>query len=122
MNPRHEIAGLIGSTFAPPEMLNTDREPISLHEIRWDIEDAKDAATAVRTAGLKRNGETFSLVRDSKNNPNTLIASLELQHDQLTLEQSHLPMDRGPRRGRPAPPLVPPCAAQPLVDAWAPTP
>ena len=78
-----EIAGLIGSTFAPPQMLNTDSEPISMHEITWDIEDAKDAATALRAAGLKRDGNTFSLVRDSKNSPNTVIASFELQDDEI---------------------------------------
>lgn len=78
-----EIAGLIGSTFAPPQMLNTDSEPISMHEITWDIEDAKNAASALRAAGLKRDGDTFWLVRDSKNNPNTVVASLELQHDQI---------------------------------------
>ncbi len=78
-----EVAGLIGSTFAPPEMQNTDGEPMSMHEITWDIEHAKDAATALRAAGLKRDGDTFSLVRDSKNNPNTVIASLQLQHDQI---------------------------------------
>jgi hypothetical protein len=78
-----EIAGLIGSTFAPPQMLNTDSEPISMHEITWDIEDAKNAANALRAAGLKRDGDTFSLIRDSKNNPNTVIASLELQDDEI---------------------------------------
>ena len=64
-------------------MLNTDSEPISMHEITWDIDDAKAAATALRAAGLKRDGDTFSLVHDSKNNPNTVIASLELQDDQI---------------------------------------
>lgn len=78
-----EVAALIGSSFAPPQMLNTDSEPISMHEITWDIDDAKAAATALRAAGLKRDGDTFSLVRDSKNNPNTVIASLELQDDQI---------------------------------------
>ena len=78
-----EVAGLIGSTFAPPQLNNTDGEPISMHEITWDIENAKDAKTALRAAGLKRDGDTFSLVRDSKNNPNTVIASLELQDDQI---------------------------------------
>jgi SEC-C motif len=78
-----EVAALIGSTFAPPQMLNTDREPISVHEITWDIDDAKAAATALRAAGLKRDGDTFSLIRDSKNNPNTVIASVELQDDQI---------------------------------------
>ncbi len=78
-----EIAGLIGSTFAPPQMLNTDSEPISMHEITWDIEDRKAAPTALRAAGLKRDGNTFSLVRDSKNSPNTVIASFELQDDEI---------------------------------------
>jgi SEC-C motif len=78
-----EVAALIGSTFAPPQIRNTDSEPISVHEVTWDIDDAKHAATALRAAGLKRDGDTFSLIRDSKNNPNTVIASLELQDDQI---------------------------------------
>jgi hypothetical protein len=78
-----EVAGLVGSTFAPPQLQNTDGEPIVTHEIIWEITDPKTAATALQAAGLKRDGDTFSLVRDSKNNPNTVIASLELQHDQI---------------------------------------
>jgi hypothetical protein len=78
-----EVAGLIGSTFAPPQMRNTDSEPISLHEITWDIEDRKATAKALRAAGLNQDGDMFSLVRDSKNNPNTVIASVELQDDQI---------------------------------------
>ena len=78
-----EVAALIGSTFAPPQLRNTDGEPISVHEITWDMGDRKATATALRAAGLKRDGDTFSLLRESKNNPNTVIASLELQDDQI---------------------------------------
>jgi hypothetical protein len=67
-----EVAGLIGSTFAPPQLQNTDGEPIVTHEIIWEITDPKTAATALQAAGLKRDGDTFSLVRDSKNNPQPL--------------------------------------------------
>jgi SEC-C motif len=78
-----EIAGLIGSTFAPPKLSNTDGEPISIHEITWTVQDRKTAATALSAAGLNRDGDTFTLVRDSKNNPNTIIASLHLHGLQI---------------------------------------
>jgi hypothetical protein len=43
-----DIAELIGSCFAPPQMQNTDGDPLQFHELVWNLSDAAAARQALR--------------------------------------------------------------------------
>jgi hypothetical protein len=94
-----EIATVFAATLAPPQLSNTDGEPMVLHELRWRIagDGQPDVAVldaSLREAGLDRNdGDNegddpprWSLVRDSANQPGTIVATLYLEDDVLVAE------------------------------------
>jgi hypothetical protein len=79
-----EIAELIGRAFAPPQMQNTDGDPLVFHELRYRVTDAERAAAAFVERGLHDDGDGhFTLVRDSANQRDTVILSLHLVDDEL---------------------------------------
>ncbi len=88
------IASVLAATLAPPTMSNTDGEPTVFHELRWRMSgEAEDAATvdgALREEGLHRiegvEPPSWTLVRDSANQPDTVIATLRLDDGFLVAE------------------------------------
>jgi hypothetical protein len=81
----HELAELIGRTFAPPELRNTDNEPMSFHELRFTVADITQAATALAGELQDEGDGFFTLVRDTAGQPRTLIMSLRLTKDDLVV-------------------------------------
>ena len=94
-----EIATVFAATLAPPQLSNTDGEPMVLHELRWRIGGGGQPGMAavdasLREAGLDRNegdGEgdespSWNLMRDSTNQPRTIVATLRLEDDVLVAE------------------------------------
>jgi hypothetical protein len=73
------LAELVGRTFAPPEMRNTDDEPLVFHELRFTVPDPSRAAAALRASELQDDGDGFhTLVRDTAGQRRTLIMSAQL--------------------------------------------
>jgi hypothetical protein len=80
------VAGLIGSTLRPPKMSNTDGEELVFHELTWELEGVDDVPASLRGAGFKVDRDQVSLVRDSKNQKNTVIASGSVRDGQLVMQ------------------------------------
>jgi len=81
-----EIAAAIGATYAPPTMQNTDGEKLAFHELTFRVDDADAAARALAGSTLHDNGDGhFTLVRDSANQPDTVILSLQLTATELSV-------------------------------------
>ena len=81
------IADAIGVMLAPPVLTNTDGEDLVFHTITWQVRhpDAVDAALA--HAGLQGDGDNqWSLVRNSTNQRNTVIATARVDGDELIVE------------------------------------
>lgn len=81
-----EIAALIGRTFAPPTLSNTDGEPLVFHELTFRLPDADErrSSEALTAAGLTEADDGgFTLVRDTTNQVNTLVMSMVLHGDTL---------------------------------------
>src|SRR5579871_6248819 len=70
-----ELAMLYGRVLAPPALTNTDGEPIALRELTYQLPDPS-AARAALAAELKSDGDTFTLVRDTLNQPDTVILTM----------------------------------------------
>lgn len=81
----YELAELIGRTFAPPDLRNTDNEPMVFHELRFTVPDPAHAAAAL-ARDLQDDGEgAFSLVRDTAGQPRTVIMSVQLTGAELAI-------------------------------------
>ncbi|MEO5837731.1 MAG: SEC-C metal-binding domain-containing protein [Acidimicrobiales bacterium] len=79
-----DIADLIGGSFAPPVMRNTDSQPLRFHELTYRVGDGAIATRALVAAGLRDDGNgVFIVARDSANQKNTVILTLTL--DDVTL-------------------------------------
>jgi hypothetical protein len=79
-----DLAELIGRCLAPPAMSNTDGEPLVFHELTYRLPDPSAARAALAASTLHTDGDdTFTLVRDTKNQPDTLIATFAITGDQL---------------------------------------
>lgn len=79
-----EIAALIGRTFAPPQMLNTDGEPLVFHTLTYRVPDPERVARVIVDGGLQDDGNgAFTLTRDSANQPDTVIMTMQLTGDTL---------------------------------------
>jgi hypothetical protein len=81
------LAALIGAAWAPPEIQNTDGEPTVFHELVYRLPDPEHAVRVLREHdGLdERSDGTFVLVRDTANQPSTVIMSLEPDGDTLRI-------------------------------------
>jgi len=89
------IASVFAETLAPPQMANTDGQPLVFHELRWQLEgdgqpDLAEVDTLLSEEGLDRNeGDeppSWNLVRDSTNQPGSVVATLRLEGDVLVAE------------------------------------
>ena len=82
-----EIADALAAMLAPPRLANTDGQDLIAHTITWRVPQPDAVGTALVGAGLQAEGDDhWTLVRDSKNQDNTVIASLRLDGDELTVE------------------------------------
>ncbi len=82
-----ELAELIGRCLAPPVMQNTDGHPLRFHEIAWRVADPAVARVALdRHEALTGDDGSYTLVRDSTNQPKTVILTLALEGDELRAE------------------------------------
>ena len=73
--------------LAPPRLTNTDGQDLVAHTITWRVPQPDAVGAALVGAGLQAEGDDhWTLVRDSKNQDNTVIASLRLDGDELTVE------------------------------------
>jgi hypothetical protein len=82
-----QIADAIAAILAPPHLANTDGHDLIAHTITWRVPQPNAVGAALLGAGLQAEGDDhWTLVRDSKNQDNTVIASLRLDGDELTVE------------------------------------
>ena len=73
--------------LAPPRLSNTDGQDLIAHTITWRVPQPDAVGTALIGAGLKAEGDDhWTLVRDSTNQDNTVIASVRLDGEELTVE------------------------------------
>ena len=81
------IANVLASIFAPPQLANTDGHKLAGHTITWRVARPRDVSAALVGAGLMADGDDeWTLIRDSKNQDDTLIASAALRSKELTVE------------------------------------
>jgi hypothetical protein len=79
-----EIAELIGRCLAPPRMQNTDGEPLEFHELVWQLVDPEAARRELGAhTALTEDDGGYVLIRDSTNQPRTLILTLTITGDEL---------------------------------------
>ena len=78
------IAELVGRCIALPQMRNTDGDPLEFHELVWNLPDA-EAARGVLDAHDELTGDdgTYSLVRDTAGQPQTVILTLTIDGNEL---------------------------------------
>ncbi len=82
-----ELAARLGATFATPTLTNTAGESTRFHTQTWSVAGVEDVEGELREAGLVDDGDgRFSLVRDTDANPNTVIATMRLDDETLTVE------------------------------------
>lgn len=85
------IAELIGRCLAPPQVCNSDNEPLEFHDLTWLLFDPAAARRALDSSDeLSGDGDKYQLVRDSANQPRTIIMTLTLDGDSLRGEVNSL--------------------------------
>jgi hypothetical protein len=79
---------MVGESFRPPRMQNTDGQDLVFHTLRWRCPDPDGVDAALGRAGLRAEdgGREWSLMRDSARQPNTVIAHVRLDGDELVAE------------------------------------
>ena len=81
------IADAVAAILAPPRLANTDGEDLVAHTLTWRVADPTIIGDAIVAAGLQADGDgSWTLVRNSKNQDNTVIASVVLDGDELSVE------------------------------------
>ena len=74
---------LLGSMHRAPEIRNTDGHEMEPTEVTWSLPDGADVAEALGRAGLTDDGDSWTLVRDTANQSNALVASIQLDGDTM---------------------------------------
>jgi hypothetical protein len=81
------ITTVLRAMFAPPRLSNTDGHDLVARTITWHIAEPSTLDDALVAAGLQRAGHhRWTLVRDSKNQHDTVIASVRLDDGVLVAE------------------------------------
>jgi hypothetical protein len=78
-----DLVAFLGSMHRPPAIRNTDGHDMALTDIRWSVADDIDVSAALTRAGFTGDDDTWTLVRDTANQPSSVIASLRLEGDHL---------------------------------------
>jgi hypothetical protein len=82
-----QIVDALAAILAPPRLANSDGQDLVAHTITWRVPQPDAVSTALVRAGLQADGDDrWTLVRDSKNQNDTVIASVRLDHDELIVE------------------------------------
>jgi hypothetical protein len=76
------VAELIGRSFAPPQLANSDGETLRFHELTWKVGDTAGVGAALEAAGLHASGPRWTLTDDA----DSIVATLRLVDDTLTGE------------------------------------
>ena len=86
------IADLVGRCLAPPEVHNTDGDPMEWHEITWKLPDPETARAALAAHdALTASHDTYRLVRDTAGQRDTVILTLTIAGDELRGEVNSAP-------------------------------
>lgn len=81
------LTAALGAVFAPPRLSNTDGHDLVAHTITWRIADPTTVDSTLVAAGLQHAGDRrWTLVRDSSNQQNTVIATIRLDDGMLIVE------------------------------------
>jgi hypothetical protein len=80
------LCAILASGLRPPGVTNTDGDPMEWHRITWSVASDPDTVAAVLTGagvhgpgpGSEPGSTTWTVVRDSANQRNTVIASIEV--------------------------------------------
>jgi hypothetical protein len=81
------IADALAAILAPPRLTNTDGHDLVAHTITWRVPHSDGVSAALVAVGLQAEGDDlWTLVRDSKNQDNTVVAGAHLAGDVLTVE------------------------------------
>ena len=78
-----ELVAFLGSMHRPPAIRNTDGHDMALTDITWSVPDDIDVSAALTRAGFTGGDGTWTLVRDTANQPNSVIASAHIEGDRL---------------------------------------
>lgn len=81
-----QVAALIGSCMRPPRMTNTDGQTLRFHTLTWTLPDVDAALAGLLSAGFEGAADELSLVGDSMNQHDTVIAFGSITGSYLTLE------------------------------------
>ena len=75
----------LGELFRPPRLQNTDGHDLELHTICWRIPEPRGLDAALRDAGLHRDNDepAWRMVRTAPGAPETIIATLELEGNEI---------------------------------------
>lgn len=79
------VAELVGRCLAPPRLQNADGQELVFHQITWHLPDPGNAVAALRAdPRLVHDGEqSFTLVRDSQNQRDTVVLTLHVEGNEL---------------------------------------
>ena len=82
------LAEFLGRLFRPPRTSNTDGDDLELHTIRWHVGDPGGVDAALRDAGLHPgdDGSSWHITQPKPEPPDTIVAVLTLDGDQLVAE------------------------------------
>ena len=80
------VADALAAILAPPRLANTDGHDLIAHTITWRVPDPSLVGDALVAAGLQADNDGWTLVRNSTNQDNTVIAGVDLDGDELTVE------------------------------------
>ena len=81
------IADVLAAILAPPRLTNTDGQDLVAHTIKWRVPHPDGVSAALVAVGMQaEDDEHWTLVRDSHNRDNTVIAAANLASDELTVE------------------------------------
>lgn len=78
-----ELVAFLGSMHRPPVICNTDGQDMVLTDITWSLPDSSDVPDTLTQAGFTGGAGTWTLVRDTANQSDSVIASLRVEGDQL---------------------------------------
>ena len=81
------VADALAAILAPPQLANTDGHHLVAHTMIWRVPEPSVVGDALVAAGLHADDDHhWTLVRDSPNQDNTVIAGVGLDRDELTIE------------------------------------
>lgn len=82
-----DIADVLAAMLAPPRLTNTDGHELVTHTTTWRVPTPSAVGGALVAAGFRADSEgDWTLVRNSTNQNDTVIATVKLDGDELTVD------------------------------------